>query len=142
MGSLILGGNLNIHTLEGNCTVIPLKYAADFADISGLESLSADSLDVQMGYAFLYAWEHFYLNLNVIAGPGIQNKRLVFSDQNLNKEEVQSVYNGQGFIGVSYYDQELQVGVRSKFKGSQSELAGVKYTQEITVNYLYFLLIF
>jgi hypothetical protein len=139
--SFLWGGNFNIHTLDGNETIIPTKYASFFPKINQLESVQIDSIDIAGGYSFLHAWESWYISFYLIGGFGAQNRLLINADgEEIN--EAQSFVRGQGFFGLAYYNQTYQIGVRTLYNRINSQLDSYDYSHQRAVSYLYYLMVF
>lgn len=125
--------------LSGEGQIIPLKYAEDFSKISQYEKWLVDSIEAQLGLSGLYAFDKIYINSYFSLGPSLEG-HLVEGGQGKNLTLVSPVV--EAFLGISYYLNSFQFGMRSQGRYKESDLNGIKHTQTYLSNYAYLLLFF
>ncbi len=139
-GSWILGGGINHQLIEGNKKIIPTKHADDFSKIADLEAVKLDSLILNFGYAFLYAWSEIFIGFDMTLSPAFQNKELVYASE--TTYEQQTNLGGSGSFALAYYQPNYQFGVKSMYEHIVVEINSYNMTTIRSAAYLYFLYLF
>lgn len=125
--------------LKSDDELVPQKYQSSFSKLNGIKSVTADSITTLVGASFLYAWEYIYINSYLKVGPNFDSQ-LIENDQKNSSFLVTP--SGEAFLGIAYYDQQLQIGLRAKISQSLSQINGVEYKDAFGVGHAYILILF
>ncbi len=112
--------------------LVPASYENEFPELTGVESLSYDSIDTELGISGLYAWESFYINSFIQVGPTLSSQT-IDGDEKITKSMVSPL--GETMVGFAYYDSNLQIGVRGKMRIKRNQINGAYIDEEDQVAY-------
>ncbi|MBD64284.1 MAG: hypothetical protein CME62_03705 [Halobacteriovoraceae bacterium] len=125
--------------IGGDGSLIPDQYSEDFDQLSAIETLTTDAAMGQMGVSGLYTFSSFFVNGFISLGPRLESLLL----EGAKKESIVLISPMvEGFAGISYFNKDLQIGLRTRIRSFESTIRDTRYSQTYMAQNIYLLMFF
>jgi len=121
-GSVIIGGVVNVFTVQADSAIIPDSTRPDFGQVGSFNDMRNTTISIAAGYSYTYIWKKFFANATGSVGPG-QNW-ISYSTQNETKSN--SLFNAVTSFrfGIGYNSNRYFGGV-----GYTTQTRGVTFDE-------------